>query len=73
MNLYIWGDSGTVGYGADTLVVMAPDLRTAKRAARKAADWSYGRNHGTVDRGELGEPDLVIKNKTYAAYFMVRE
>lgn len=79
MNLYIWGDSGTVSYWADTLVVMAPNLREAKKAAKRAVDWSFGRERDTpIDRTpyrkkSMGKPDRVIKNKTYAAYFMASE
>lgn len=74
MNLYIWGDSGTVSYGADALIVMAPDLRTARKIAAKAENWAFGRSYGElVDRSQTRKPDRVIRNRPYAAYFMVQE
>lgn len=74
MNLYIWGNSGCVRYGADSLIVMAPDLETARRLAKEAVDWSFGREHREpITRDVSGPPDKVVKNKPYAAYFMVCE
>lgn len=74
MNLYIWGDSGNISYGTDSLVVMAPNLREAKKAAAKAADWSFGREHdGQKPQTDLGKPDKVIRGRAYAAYFMTCE
>jgi hypothetical protein len=76
MNLYIWGDQGTVKYGVDSLVVMASSLREARKAARKTGDWSYGREHKGRKNFEhitKNKPDRIIRNRAYAIYFMVEE
>lgn len=74
MNLYIWGDEGNISYGCESLIVMAPNLREARKAAEKAMDWSYGSFHkkyGSQVRND--KPDKVIKNRACAAYFMCQE
>jgi hypothetical protein len=76
MNLYIWGDSGSVSYGADSIIVMAPNLREAgKLAERRCADWSFGREHDrTIVPPKLAKkPDKIIRNRGYAAYFKASE
>lgn len=74
MNLYIWGDKGNVSYGSDSVIVMARNLREARKAAAKCSDWSFGREHSDEKpQTDLGKPDRVIKNRPYAAYFMSSE
>lgn len=74
MNLYIWGDQGRVSYGAEMIVVMARNLREARKAAEKCADWSFGREHtGPTSQTKLGKPDRVIRNKPHGVYFMCAE
>ena len=76
MNLYIWGNSGNVSYGADCIVVLASSLPEARKLIKtQCADWSFGRDSGTaiVSSNFARKPDKVIRNRGYAAYFMVCE
>jgi len=77
MNLYIWGDSGRVSYGTDSVVVAAASLREARKIAKKCADWSFGREHGNnhkdVSHITDSKPHKVIRNRAYGAYFMTCE
>lgn len=74
MNLYIWGDKGNIAYGGEALVVMAQNLRTAHQIAMQAEDWSFFiRCSGMKPQDKLGKPDKIIRNRSYAAYFMFSE
>lgn len=45
MKLYVWGDVRPPAYGADTLVVLVNNLRQARKLAKNAIDFGYGRGH----------------------------
>ena len=67
--LYVWGDVAPPAYGADTLVVLATNLREARRLGRNALDYGYGCPNGnrlSVDVSKTA-PSLVI-DKPDAVY-----
>lgn len=67
--LYIWNQPYSVNYGGSFLIVIAPDLETAKARAKNAPIYQYGAyNHNGQRLGEteLGEPTRIIDKFPYA-------
>ena len=61
MKMYIWVDPYAVSYGSSLCVVVANNLREARKMAKNAKRFSYGKYEQPAGGDiELGEPDRVL-------------
>lgn len=63
LKMYVWADPYSVAYGSSKLVVVAENLRAAKKLAKTGAAYSYGQYSQSNDFARaivLGKPDRVM-------------